>query len=170
MLDKNVQMMDAGMRLFETEKPYGTVLGGIKTEMAQYGKVSRTNEIDRGGLPEASADCDLLLDKSSRLKSRYISCKLEDAGIVGRTEDGEEIRCYAASLKEGNRNTKAGISTAFGLVAVWGLLGWIVSDGGTLLFLAFFLIGLLGAWFLLRPDKRSVKIVERLLESFSEGK
>ena len=39
MADKTVQMMDAGMRLFDTEKPYGTVLGGIKTEMSKYGKV-----------------------------------------------------------------------------------------------------------------------------------
>ena len=43
MIDDKVQMMDAGMRLFESEKPYGIVLGGIKTEMAKYGKVSRTH-------------------------------------------------------------------------------------------------------------------------------
>ena len=31
MIDRKVQMMDAGMVLFQTEKPFGTVLGVIKT-------------------------------------------------------------------------------------------------------------------------------------------
>ena len=29
------QMMDAGMTLFTSEKPFGTVLGGIKMEMSK---------------------------------------------------------------------------------------------------------------------------------------
>ena len=29
MIDKNTQMMDAGTRLFDYEKPFGTALGGI---------------------------------------------------------------------------------------------------------------------------------------------
>ena len=102
MIDKRVQMMDAGMRLFETEKPFGTVLGGIKTEMAKYGKVLRHNEIVPEELPEAAAGCDLFLDWSGRLQKRYISCRLEDAGLVGKTADGEDIHRYAASLLEGH--------------------------------------------------------------------
>ena len=119
MIDRNVQMMDAGMRLFETEKPFGTVLGGIKTEMAQYGKVYRTNEIDRDSLPAASSGCDLFLDRSTRFKSRYLSCRLEDAGDVGQTPDGETVRRYAATIKEGNRNTEVGIYVHLALIIIF---------------------------------------------------
>ena len=163
-------MMDAGMRLFETEKPYGTVLGGIKMEMAQYGKVSRTNEIDRDSLPAAAADCDLFLDRSTKFKYKYLSCTLEDAGTVGRTEDGEEIHRYAASLKEGNKNTNVGIYVHSALVIIWAMLGWFISEGNTLIVILFLLIGLFGAWHQLRPDRRSVKLVNQLLETFADGK
>ena len=37
MIHKNVQMMDAGCVLFQTEKPYGIVLGGVKREMEKFG-------------------------------------------------------------------------------------------------------------------------------------
>ena len=99
MIDKKTRMMDAGMRLFETEKPFGTVLGGIKTEMAGHGKILRTNEIVESELPEASIGCDLFLDRSTRYKTKYITCKLEEAGMVGTTPDGEGIHRYAVSLK-----------------------------------------------------------------------
>lgn len=170
MLDKNVHMMNAGMRLFETEKPFGTVLGGIKTEMAQFGKVSRTNEIDRNALPVATADCDLFLDRSTKLKYKYLSCKLEDAGTVGKTEEGEDIHRYAASLKEGNKNTNTGIYVAFALIIIWGMLGWFISEGNALIVVLFLLVGLFGAWIQLRPDKGSVKIVDQLLDTFADGK
>ena len=62
MIDKRIQMMDAGMRLFQTEKPFGTVLGGIKTEMAKYGKVLRANEIDPSRLPDSTGESDIFLD------------------------------------------------------------------------------------------------------------
>lgn len=170
MIDSTVHMMDAGMRLFETEKPFGTVLGGIKTEMAQFGRVLRTNEIDRDALPAAAADCDLFLDRSSRFKSRYITCKVEDAGIVGKTADGEDIHRYAASLKEGNKNTNVGIYVAAALIIIWGMLGWFISEGNGLIVIIFLLVGLFGAWIQLRPDKGSVKIVNQLLDTFADGK
>ena len=170
MIDRNVQMMDAGMRLFETEKPFGTVLGGIKTEMAQYGKVYRTNEIDRDSLPAASSGCDLFLDRSTRYKSKYLTCSLEDAGIVGKTSDGEEIHRYAASLKEGNKNTNVGLYVAASLVIIWAMLGWFISDGKALTVILFTAFGLFGAWLQLRPDRRSVKLVNQLLDTLADGK
>ena len=34
-----VQMMDAGMTLFETKEGFGNTLGQVKAEMEEYGKV-----------------------------------------------------------------------------------------------------------------------------------
>ena len=48
MIHKNVQMMDAGCVLFQTEKPYGIVLGGVKREMEKFGKTAICSWI---GLP-----------------------------------------------------------------------------------------------------------------------
>ena len=170
MIDRNVLMMDAGTRLFETEKPYGNVLGGIKTEMGRHGKVIRKNEAGPETLPEGTEGCDLFLDRSTPLKSRYISCTLEDAGTVGKTEDGEDIHRYAASLKEGNRTTRAGKSVSLAIVVVWGLLGWLFSDGKSLVFITFLTIGILAAWLLIRPDRKSTRIIEQLLDDFHNAK
>ena len=170
MIDRETQMMDAGMRLFETEKPFGTVLGGIKTEMAKYGKVLKPNEIVESELPEASVGCDLFLDRSTRFKTKYISCALEDAGVVGTTPDGEEIHRYAASLKEGNKNTNERIYVAFALVIIWAMLGWFVSDGSGWIALFFAIIGLFGAWRMLCPSKDNSDVVSNLLKAFEEGK
>ncbi|MBR4756903.1 MAG: hypothetical protein IK076_08175 [Bacteroidales bacterium] len=170
MLDKKVNMMDAGMRLFQTEKPFGTVLGGIKVEMAKYGNVLRPNEIDASNLPPTTGACDLFLDRSNRYKSKYLACSLEDAGTVGSTPDGDPIHRYAVTLKEGNRNTNVGLYVHLALVLIWAMLGWFVSDGNAWIVLLFTAVGLFGAWRMLRPDKGSVKIVEQLLETFANGK
>lgn len=170
-MDRKVQMMDAGMRLFETEKPFGTVLGGIKTEMAGYGKVYRRSEAGSMELPPAAEDCDLFLDHSSWHKSKYISCSLEDAGIVGKTADGEEIHRYAASLKEGNRNTAAGISAALTLAVSWILIGvLVVPGGGAWTVVIFTLLGAFCSYRALRPDKDSTRLVEQLLQTFEDAK
>ena len=170
MTDKEVQMMDAGMRLFDSEKPFGTVLGGIKTEMARYGKVLRANEIAEAEIPGASAGCDLFLDRSTRFKTMYISCTLEEAGTVGTTPDGEEIHRYAASLKEGNKNTNVGVYVSLALILIWAMLGWFVSDGSGWIALVFALIGIYGAWRSLRPSKDNSRVITALLEAFAEGK
>lgn len=170
MMDRKVQMMDAGMRLFESEKPIGNVLGGIKNEMGHYGRLMRRNEIDPEGLPPTTGDCDLLLDRSTKVKSKYLSCRVEDAGIVGKTADGEDIHRYAVSLKEGNRNTRAGISFAIGFVAIWFLLGWLITGGNAVITVIFTVIGLYGAWLQLRPSKDNLTIANKLLDIFAEGK
>ncbi len=170
MIDRNVQMMDAGMRLFESEKPLGTVLGGIKNEMGRYGRLMRRNEIDPEELPATTGDCDLFLDRSTRFKSKYLSCRVEDAGTVGKTADGEEIHRYAASLKEGNRNTNVGIYVHLALIIIWAMLGWFLSEGNAWIVLVFTAVGIFGAWRQLRPSKDNLNLANKLLDIFSEGK
>lgn len=120
-IDRKAQMMDAGTALFESEKGFGTSLGQVKAEMKTFGKVydvtDDPSEIANGGkfnenmvslhdLPVSTSDCDLFLDFSTIWRKRYISCKFEDAGTTGKyTSDGEEIRRYAATFKEGNRSS-----------------------------------------------------------------
>ena len=170
MIDRKVQMMDAGMRLFESEKPLGTVLGGIKNEMGRYGRLMRRNEIDPEELPATTGDCDLFLDRSSRFKSKYLSCRVEDAGTVGKTADGEEIHRYAASLKEGNRNTNVGIYVHLALIIIWAMLGWFLSEGNAWIVLVFTAVGIFGAWRQLRPSKDNLNLANKLLDIFAEGK
>ena len=170
MIDSKVKMMDAGMRLFETEKPYGTVLGGIKTEMAKYGKVLRTNELEGETLPGASVGCDLLLDRSTKYKVKYITCTLEDAGQTGTTPDGEPVRRYAASLKEGNKNTNVGIYVSVALILIWAMLGWFISDGNGWVTIGLALIGGYGAWRMLRPSKDNLQVVTSLLEALKDAR
>ena len=170
MIDKGVQMMDAGMRLFETEKPFGTVVGGIKNEMSKYGKVLRAKDMEGIELPAASAGCDLFLDRSTKYKTKYISCVIEDAGEVGITSDGERIRRYAASLKEGNKNTNTGIYVHLALVIIWAMLGWFVSNGNGWITTLFALVGIFGAWRMLRPSKDNSRVVSQLLDSFENAK
>lgn len=170
MIDKTTQMMDAGMRLFETEKPFGTVLGGIKTEMAKYGKVLRPNEIVESNIPEASAGCDLFLDRSTKYKTKYISCSLEDAGLVGKTPEGEDIHRYAATLKEGNKNTTVGLYVSSALVIIWAMLGWLISEGIGWIALVFAIIGIYGAWRMLRPSQDNAELANRFLDEFEKAK
>ena len=170
MIDRNVQMMDAGMRLFESEKPLGTVLGGIKNEMGRYGRLMRRNEIDPEELPATTGDCDLFLDRSTRFKSKYLSCRVEDAGTVGKTADGEEIHRYAASLKEGNRNTNVGIYVHLALIIIWAMLGWFLSEGNAWIVLVFTAVGIFGAWRQLRPSKDNLNLANKLLDILAEGK
>ena len=170
MIDRNTQMMDAGMRLFDSEKPFGTVLGGIKTELGLYGKVLRTNEIEDKILPPSAAGCDLFLDRSTKYKWKYLSCTLEDAGTIGKTPDGENIHRYAVSLKEGNKNSNVGLYVALALVLIWAMLGWFISNGSGLIVLVFFVVGLFGAWRMLRPSKDNSQLVSKLLDVFAEGK
>lgn len=172
MIEKNVQMMDAGMRLFETEKPFGTVLGGIKTELARYGKVYRTNEFRPEEMPELTEDCDLFLDWSSIFRTRYLSCKLEDAGLAGRTEDGEEIHRYAAFFREGGRNKPLHLVSSVLLLII--LFGTFLLHCRFLpkfvIILVVFGLGLMGIYNMLRPSKKGQELISRILDTFQDAK
>ena len=106
-LDKKAQMMDAGTAFFKTKNGFGSVLGQVKAEMEVYGKVWEASETKMEDMPFSTKEYDLFLDFSTIWRNRYISCRLEDAGDTGRfTQEGEAIRKYAASFKEGNTGTK----------------------------------------------------------------
>ena len=106
-LDKKAQMMDAGTAFFKAKDGFGSVLGQIKAEMEVHGKVWKASETNMEDMPFSTKEYDLFLDFSTIWRNRYISCRLEDAGDTGRlTQDGEAIRKYAASFKEGNTGTK----------------------------------------------------------------
>jgi len=172
MIDRKVQMMDAGMGMFQTEKPFGTVIGGIKSELAKYGKVWKLNEIKEEELPPTTGDCDIFMDWSTPLRHRHISCKLEEAGLVGKTDEGEEIHRYAASFKEGNRNTtlKSTIVLACALVIL--VLGILGTDGvpGIVTILAALAIDVLGIIWCLRPSVKAQKLIRSLLDALKEAK
>ena len=95
---------------------------------------------------------------------------MEDAGTVGKTADGEEIHRYAASLKEGNRNTNVGIYVHLALIIIWAMLGWFLSEGNVWIVLVFAAVGVFGAWRQLRPSKDNLNLANKLLDIFSEGK
>lgn len=172
MIDKRAQMMDAGMRLFQTEKPFGTVLGGINTEMAKYGKVLRANETDPSQLPDTTGDCDLFLDWSSAFKNRYISCKLEDAGMVGTTAEGEPVRRYAVTLKEGNTNKGLNKALAAAAIIIFLALAFIIGKGhpSFWIVLIFLSLGCCSAYRMLKPSKMATQLAKQLLEIFKEAK
>ena len=167
MIDKKVQMMDAGMVLFTSEKPFGTVLGGIKAELTKLGKVKRANEMLPEELPDTTGECDLFVDWSTPLRWRAVSCRLEDAGLVGKNADGEEIRRYALCVKEGNKNRRgkvvvtlllAVIFIALGIVSIDGVAGIFTVLTGSVFAIAIVILAL-------RPSVKAQKAVMDLLET-----
>ena len=172
MIDKKVQMMDAGTVLFTSEKPFGTVLGGIKAELTKLGDVKRSNEISLEELPETTGECDLFVDWSTLLRWRAISCRLEDAGLVGTNADGEETRRYALCVKEGNKNRKGKVVVTLLLAVIFIVLGILSMDGAAGIFTVLpgsvFVIALV--IIALRPSVKAQKAVRNLLETVREAK
>ena len=165
-------MMDAGMGLFKTEKPFGIVLGGIKVEMQKHGKVFRYNEIDAAQLPPTTGECDLFLDWSTPFRKRCISCRLEDAGECGKTDEGETVHRYAASFKEGSRNTGARIILVLLLAGIFiglGIAG-IPQVPRTFTILAGIALGTATVYCGLMPSLKARKTVRKLIETVKEGK
>ncbi len=172
MLDRKTQMMDAGMVLFETEKPFGTVLGGLKTELAAYGRVLRGDEIRKDEIPDSTGECDLFLDWSTPIRWRCVSCRLEDVGHAGQTAEGEEIRRYAVSFKEGCRNRRSRILVTQTLAAALIILGFVGIPGIPSVFtvIAGFAAAFVLEYLALRPSVKSQKMVAGLLKIASQAK
>lgn len=170
MLDKKVMMMDAGTALFQTEKPYGTVAGGVKVELRKYGKVLRPQEIQPGDLPGTAGECDYFLDWSTPLRRRYISCKVDDAGTAGQTAEGEPVRRYAVSFKEGNRNTALRRVSTLLLAHVFFIGGLVRIPGvpRSLTILAGIAAGLCLMYLWLRPSRRAKRVVDTI-RTYLEG-
>lgn len=100
-IHRNAKMLDAGTAYFVSNKGYGTVLGQVKAEMEEYGRVYKYTEFSAEQLPVSYRGCELILDFSTLWRNRYILCKLEDSGKIGDTTDGE-IRRYSAVFIEGD--------------------------------------------------------------------
>ena len=162
------QMMDAGMTLFTSEKPFGTVLGGIKMEMSKYGAVRRANEISA----DTTGECDLFVDWSTPLRWRAISCRLEDAGPAGTNAEGAELRRYAASFKEGNKNRVAKVVIVLALVAALVALGVIGVKGVPGIFTVLAGIAAAAAVVILglRPSVKAQQAIKDLMETVSKAK
>ena len=172
MIVKKVQMMDAGMTLFTSAKPFGTVLGGIKTEMSKYGDVKRSNEISADSVPDTTGECDLFLDWSTPFRRRAVSCRLEDAGPAGRNVGGEDLRRYAVSFKEGNKNRGFKVACVLALAAAVIVLGVIGLDGvpGIFTIAASIAVAAGVLIFGLRPSPKAQKAVVRLMDIISQAK
>ena len=172
MIDRKVQMMDAGMVLFMSEKPFGTVLGGIKVELTKLGDVKKSNEISPEEIPDTTGECDLFVDWSTSLRWRAISCRLEDAGLVGTNADGEETRRYALCVKEGNKNRKGKIAVTLLLAVIFIALGIFGMDGVPGIFTV--LVGVAFAVAIvilgLRPSVKAQIAVRNLLETARDAK
>lgn len=168
--DKKAQMMDAGTAFFRAKEGYGTVLGQIKAEMEEYGKVVKASEMDKSELPYTTKECDLFLDFSNILRNRYISCLLEDSGDTGEvTEDGEHIRNYAAVFKEGNtstvfRGSVAAIKIAlFSGVAIYGFINCAILG------VAGIACALGAGYFWIMPSRVAEKTVKALKQKIEKS-
>lgn len=167
--DNKAQMMDAGTAFFTSKEGYGSVLGQIKAEMAVFGKVLSGHEIEPAALPYSTKECDLFLDFSTIFRNRYISCKLEDGGSTGeKTEEGEDIRRYAAVLKEGNTGTK--LREWLFILIILLLLGcgvsWLAS--GVWLGIISIAAALVAAYWRIVPSRKAqetVKYIKRKIEA-----
>ena len=96
--DTRVQMMDAGMKLFESENGFGTCIGQVKANLKETGKVLEARELEGIALPGSTGDFDLFVDRSNLWRKKYVSCRIEYAGE--REEGGKTIFRYAASFRE----------------------------------------------------------------------
>lgn len=168
-LDRKTQMMDAGTALFETKGGYGTVLGQLRAELAAYGRVFAPGDVPEEALPHSAGAFDLFLDYSTVWRTRYISCRIEDAGDSGgRTGDGETIRRYAAEFKEGNRSTV--LRAAVHLAVAAGLLAVSILPGPCLVSVlaAVLILPVLYLWIV--PSRAARKTVGKLLEKTRGGR
>ena len=157
-----VQMMDAGMTLFQSGQGFGNTLGQVKAEMEEYGKVLKANDMENVHVPESTGVYDLFMDWSTVWRVRYISCRLESAGEM---PDGTPR--YAASFKEGNRSTflRGTVMTVLLLVAACAV--FFVS--GIVYTLAGLLLAAVTAYVWLSPSAVAQKTVSALMEKLSAG-
>lgn len=156
--DGKVQMLDAGMVLFETKSDFGDTLGQVKAEMEVYGKVLKLADLSEAELPESTGECDLFLDWSSIWRVRYISCHLESA-------DGGESdpHRYAATFKEGNRSTMLrGVVMA---VLLAGFVMDIVFVHGVLNTICAVVLAALTAYVWILPSRKAQRVVKSLMKA-----
>lgn len=154
------QMMCCGTARFSRHEAFGPVLGQVKAELSEFGKVISGEEADPARIPATTGPCDLFLDASTPWRRRYIAAQVHSAG---EEADGEEtLHYYAVSLKEGHSSgwlrsalfiAAVCLSTAFAFSGLWrpwsGLIGLVL--------LLFFLY----RW--IAPGRSSARLVGRIL-------
>lgn len=168
-LDRKTIMMDAGTALFTSKGSFGTVLGQARAEMGEYGKVYRKEELPPDNLPIGIEPFDLLLDHSSAWRTRYISCLVEDAGDTDVTSsEGEPIRRYAVSFKQGDRSTPFRNVCHLVAALIPFILSLVFSLGGWgILFSAVIAVFIVYAWMV--PGKRGVAVCNKIKVNLEKG-
>ncbi len=156
-----VQMMDAGMTMFESEQNFGNVLGQVKAEMEVYGKVLRPSEIGDAELPESTGACDLFLDWSTAWRVRYISCHLESAGEIVR--DGKTLQRYAATFKEGNKSTV--LRGCVMLVLLLSFVADVFVVDGALFTIINIVLAAFVAYLWILPSRKAQRVISKLMAS-----
>ncbi len=156
-----VQMMDAGMIMFESEQNFGNVLGQVKAEMEVYGKVLRPSEIGDVQLPESTGECDIFLDWSTPWRVRYISCHLENAGEI--TRDGKALQRYAATFKEGNKSTV--FRGCVMLVLLLGFVSGVFATDGALYTIINVVLAAFVAYLWILPSRKAQRVIAKLMAS-----
>ena len=63
-----------------------------------------------------------------------------------------------------------GIYVACSLVIIWAMLGWLISEGIGWIALVFAIIGIYGAWRMLRPSQDNAELANRFLDEFEKAK
>ena len=165
MIDKNVQMMDAGMAMFNSSAGFGEIIGMTKSELMRLGgKIYEVGDRDGGkfsttvppkDLPDGIGDCDLFLDWSNSGRKRYISAKIESAG------DGR----YVVRFKEGNKNTSLR-NLFFALLGAYGIIGLILA-GNPVGKLSGIALALFSLYLWAKPSMKAKRVVEDLIHTIN---
>lgn len=87
-IDVKTQMMDAGIAYFKSGDSFGAVIGSVKAQLGRFGTVLTVGEdggafdrvVSQDALPRSTGPADFFMVHSTPWRSRYISCKVEDAG------------------------------------------------------------------------------------------
>lgn len=162
--DRKTLMMDAGTAVFTCEKGFGSAIGKVKAAMAHYGKVLTANHLEAEALPSSCRGCDLLLERSTPWRTRYISCKVSSCG------EG-----YAAEFKEGSRSGLLRSVTFAALILCLTVLTFLPSSlfpgalaaAGALRRITCIALALLAAWLWMVPSLSGVKTVKAIAKSLS---
>ncbi len=165
MIDKSVQMMDAGMAMFNSNAGFGEIIGMTKSELMRLGgKIYEVGDRDGGkfsttvppeDLPEGIGDCDLFLDWSCTGRRRYISARVESAG-EGR---------YVVRFKEGNKNTTFR-NLCFALLGAYGIIGLILA-GNPVGKLSGIALALFSLYLWAKPSIKAKRAVEELIHTIN---
>ncbi len=153
MMDRKIQMMDAGTALFEMEGGFGTALGQVRAELKEFGKVYDDEE-------------DLVLDFSDIWMKRIITCHLEGAG-----DDGDRHR-YAAVFREGSASTKLRALVHGTMIAVLAIVlffpGLMFPEMAGFCLSAICVVGIVAvAYDWITPSRKSVRTLKKISSKIS---